>query len=65
MRPFTLTKTISGIQFKYATYGDLKATAKAAAVLYRMSGYLARVTKEKSMLGKIIYTVWIRKIARR
>lgn len=61
MKPYRMTKNIGGVRFGYATHEDLLSEARRRAKEFRSRRYLARVTKEKSMLGKIIYTVWIKR----
>ena len=61
MKPFTMYKNFSGKRFSYATYGDLVSDARRRAEYLRKLGFNVRVTKEKSMLGKIYYPVWKRR----
>lgn len=59
MKPFTMTKRLGGRTYRYATYEDTKSEANKRAAAYRKSGVRARVTKEKSPLGKVHYAIWL------
>ncbi len=61
-QPFTYSHMFGGKRYSYLIYEDTKAKAKQRANLYRRntSRGLARITKEVSPLGKVIYAVWVR-----
>ena len=61
MKPFTMYKNFGGKRFSYATFGDLKSEAQRRAEDLRKLGFNVRITKEKSLLGKIYYPVWKRR----
>ena len=59
-QPFKATKKFGGKVYKYVTYEDTKSAAGSRADRYREHGGRARVTKEKSPMGRTYYAVWLR-----
>jgi len=65
MKPMTMHKVINGERWSYANYRDTKTEARDVAKHVRQFGYNARITKEKSPMGKVYYAIWQRKKGRR
>ena len=57
-QPFAGSRVFAGRKYTYLTYEDTKRGAQKRAEYQRKVGGLARVTREVSPMGKVIYVVW-------